>query len=493
MAPKKKPLSKFPASKGRGPLRVVYRKAEEIKPYPKNPYVHSPEQIDQIARSIENVGWTKPIIVDENIEILAGHGAYQAGLQLGHKQMPTIMRAGLTSAQRRAYRIWDNKAARKSQEDVALLAGEFADLKRMGFDLSLTGFEPTEIEFMLAPPPQAPSEPPVPPIKPRAVSKIGDLWLLGEHRIICADSTKPATYKTLMDGRQAQCVFTDPPYGISYEAPSGAFQVIANDDLRRGQLKDLLKSALGAAITHVREDAGWYIWHAGGTREEFTSAMRDLGLVELCLIFWEKPGATLGWGDYRQAHEPCFYAARQGVKPAFYGDRTGVTVWRLEGQGPAGEPTSIGNGLIITGPDGQEIYLSTKPPKGKKVRHLHLTPGTPLLLAPKSSTDDVWQVSRDAGHGKDTAVHPTMKPVELARRACLNSAQEGEIVLDLFAGASSTIMAAEQTKRVGYGVEIDPHYVDASVRRWQTMTGKQAIHAETQKPFEALERTRKGK
>jgi hypothetical protein len=145
----------------------------------------------------------------------------------------------------------------------------------------------------------------------------------------------------------------------------------------------------------------------------------------------------------------------------------------------------IGSGVIVTTPDGQELFVSAEPPKGKKLRHLHIQPGEPLLLQPREDTDSVWHVSRDTGHGKDTAIHPTMKPVELVRKALMNSTLEGQIVLDMFSGSGSTIMGAEQTRRVGYAVELDPLYADASIRRWQNMTGKAATHAKTQKTFDA--------
>lgn len=152
---------------------------------------------------------------------------------------------------------------------------------------------------------------------------------------------------------------------------------------------------------------------------------------------------------------------------------------------------AIGTGIIVSAPDGREIYITPKPPAGKKVRHLHLPEKGALLLQGKTEVDDLWQVGRDAGHGKDAAIHPTMKPVELARRACRNSAKEGEIVLDMFGGGGSTMMGAEQTGRVGYLIELDPHYVDATVRRWQQMTGNKATHAKSQKAFDDLERKKK--
>jgi DNA modification methylase len=358
------------------------------------------------------------------------------------------------------------------------------DLAKMGFDVTLTGFNQKEMDFLLRPPAQNTTEPPSPEPKGPAVSKQGDLWLLGEHRLIVGDSTKPDTLKALMNGQTAQCVFTDPPYGVSYEARGGNFDVIKGDDMRRGQLKEMLTGAFANAVVHTREDAGWYVWHASSTRDDFAQALRDVGLVENGYIIWAKGGMVLGWSDYKWAHEPCFYAARQGVRPAFHGDRKNTTVWQLE-TALKGQATSIGSGVIVTTPDGQELFVSAEPPKGKKLRHLHIQEGEPLLLQPREDSDNVWHVSRDTGHGKDVAIHPTMKPVELVRKALINSTLEGQIVLDMFSGSGSTIMGAEQTKRVGYAVELDPLYADASIRRWQNMTGKAAIHAKTNKTFDA--------
>jgi len=476
--------------KGRGPLRVDYVLIGKVKPSKNNTRTHSPAQIDAIRKSIEAVGWTKPIIVDDKFEILAGHGAYMAAQQAGMTEVPIILRAGLTSAMRRAYRIADNKLAEKSEWDTGMLAAEFADLQKMGFDMSLTGFDQADIDFMLKPPPTDPGEPPEPVLTQNPISKKGDLWLLGDHRIICGDSTKRETYDALMEGRKAQLVFTDPPYGVTYQGRGlDKLPILKGDDKRRGELLKMITGALSEAMPHTRESAAWYIWHADKTRDDFSRAMNDVGLIENGMIIWEKT-ASMGWQDYRNSHEPCFYAARQGVKPLFNGDRTNTTVWRLEGHAVKGLPTSIGNGLIVANANGEEIYISAKVPPGKKLRHLIVDKETPLLLQSKTDADDVWAVSRDVGHGKDNAFHPTMKPVELGRRACRNSANEGDIVLDMFGGSCSTVMAAEQTGRIGYAIELDPRYVDASVRRWQTMTGKQATHASEKKTFEAIAKAR---
>jgi DNA modification methylase len=477
---------------GRGKLAVEYVAIDSIRPSKHNTRTHPPEQITQILRSIKEFGWTKPIIVDEKGEILAGHGAYQAAQQDGMVEVPIIRRAGLTAAQKRAYRTADNKIGEDSDWDRALLGAEFEALMNMGYDVTLTGFSQTEVDFILKPPAQATQEPPAPPPGGPAISKQGDLWLLGNHRLLCGDSTKPASYKRLMNGEKAACIFTDPPYGVSYEARGGNFEVIKGDDKRRGQLKDMLQSAFQNAVDHSREDAGWYVWHASSTRDDFAQALRNVGLVENGYIIWAKAGMVLGRSDYQWSHEPCFYAARQGVRPAFHGDRTHTTIWQLE-RAISGQATAIGDGVIITMPDGQELFVSAKPPKGKKVRHLHIEGDKPLLLQPVTDQDSVWRVSRDTGHGKDAAIHPTMKPVELVRKALINSTTEGQIVLDMFSGSASTIMGAEQTQRCGYAIELDPLYVDASIRRWQNMTGKAATHAEEKTTFDAIASARTAK
>lgn len=475
-------------------LKLEYREVGKLKPYEKNSRQHPPEQIEKLCAVIRRVGFVVPILVDEKAGILKGHGGLQAARQLGMRSVPVIELSGLTAAEKRAYLIADNRLAEDSGWDRDILRAEMIDLRGMGFDLALTGFDNHEIALTLEPPKGEDAEPPAGRIQTQVVSRAGDLWHLGEHRLICADSTKDETYERLLDGRRVQCVFTDPPYGVSYEARSGQFEVIKGDDLRRGQLERLLQGAFGAAVRHAADDAGWYVWHASSTREDFARALRDAGLVENGYIFWVKPGMVLGWSDYRWAHEPCFYAARQGVKPAFYGDRTDTTVWRARptGEGAAGR-TAIGTGVILATPDGKEIYVAGTPPKGRKIRHVSLKEGETAYLEPTHDAQTVWEVGRDNGHGKGVSIHPTQKPVELARRALRNSTREGEAVLDMFSGSASTIMAAEQTGRVGYAIELDPQYVDAGVRRWQELTGKEAIHADEKRTFEAIAKERAGR
>lgn len=325
------------------PLALEERAVADVHPSPNNSRHHSPDQIDRLRASLDRFGWTKPIVVDEKGEILAGHGIYQAALQDGRKTVPVVVRRGLTTADKRAYRIADNKLAERSTWDDHTLGLELADLTSAGYDVLLTGFDQAEIDAMLAPPPPDAGEPEPAAVPADPISRLGDVWMLGDHRLICGDNGDPAVMDALMAGRQAQVVHTDPPYGVSYQAEGKAAKdVIKGDDKRRGALRKMVADALAQASKHTRADAAWYIWHASSTRDDFTTAMRDVGLVELAMIIWVKPSGVMGWSDYRWAHEPCFYAGRQGVEIRFYGDRTNTTVWHLQHGGIKGQPTSVG-------------------------------------------------------------------------------------------------------------------------------------------------------
>lgn len=480
----------MPPSK-KGTLKVEWVPIKSVKPAKGNARVHPPEQVQQIARSIQENGWTKPIVVDERREILAGHGARLAALQLGETEVPIIARHGLSQAQKRAYRIADNKVAENSEWDSKLLATELDALKAMGFDMALTGFDTTEIDLILRPPPSKHTEPPVPSMGP-PVSILDDVWQMDGHRLICGDSTKGATYKTLMNGRQAAMVFTDPPYGVSYQGRglgSSRIDIIKGDELRRGKLLKMLQSSFAAALANSRTTAPWYIWHGPATRKDFEQAMQSVGLVEPAngYIVWVKP-PTMGWGDYRSAFEPCFYAHRQGESPPFYGNREQMTTWEASAKTDDGEALELGGGVLLSF-DKSEIQVGPAQ-KGKRMRHVNLEPGQTILLSTVDETSNVWRIGR--GKEGEKTVHPTQKPVELARRAIRNSSQEGDIVLDFFHGGGSTLIGCEQLRRTCYAVELDPQYVDAAVRRWQTMTGKTAIHAEEKQTFEAITKARAG-
>lgn len=323
--------------------------------------------------------------------------------------------------------------------------------------------------------PEEPEEP---------ISRPGDLWLLGPHRLICGSATDRATIERLMNGQKGHCVFTDPPYGVSYETQSGRFEMIENDD-KTGD--DLMAGLLVPAFRHYVEytipDAAFYIWHASSTRRDFEDAMTAVGLIENQYIIWVKNGAVLGHADYQWAHEPCFYASKAGHSPRFFGDRTQKTVWRATLRRKGSLETVLGNGLVLTDGAGGKIFIADKPPKGKKIRYIRLSDGRTVFIYTENKQSTVWEVARES-----KTEHPTQKPVELAVRAIENSTQPGEIVLDFFAGSGTTLIGAEITGRIAYVVELDPKYCDVIIKRYAKIKGLQNITCEREgKEYKATE------
>jgi DNA modification methylase len=286
---------------------------------------------------------------------------------------------------------------------------------------------------------------------------------------MCGDSTSRDDVRRLMGHERADLVFTDPPYSVSYDARSGDFAVIEGDHKRDDELYELVTGALKQAVAFSRDAAAFYIWHASSTRREFEDALRAAGLTERQYLIWAKNAIVLGHADYHWAHEPCFYAAKTGQKPAWHGDRAQPTIWRASLKKRAGVATTLGQGLVLRDGLGGELAIVPELAKGKKVRSVRLEEGRPLVIETESEAADIWEVGRDHDY-----VHPTQKPCELARRALVNSTKPGQIVLDLFGGSGSTLMAAEGTGRRARLMELDPKYVDAIVKRWEEATGRKA-------------------
>jgi DNA modification methylase len=358
------------------------------------------------------------------------------------------------------------------QNDAEKATALLEDLIKGGFDVTLTGFDEKEMDELLAggaKDAKVDEDEVVEPDTIPAVTKPGDLWILGKHRLLCGDSTKRDDVKTLMGGGVANCVFTDPPYGVSYKAKSGKFEIIENDDKTADALLGLLVPMFQRAAEVATDAAAWYVWHASSTREEFAQAIKAAGLMERQYLIWAKNGIVLGHSDYRWAHEPCFYASKQGSKPAFYGGRDQPTVWRVALRTKAAAATMIGQGVVIRDGKGSALSITTKTPKGKKIRAIRLEQGSAALLFTEHQEQTVWEV----GHDRDY-VHPTQKPVELARRAIQNSTLPEQTVLDLCGGSGSTLIGCEATGRHARLMEIDPKYCDAIVRRWENYTGKVA-------------------
>lgn len=301
------------------------------------------------------------------------------------------------------------------------------------------------------------------------IAQPGDLWHLGDHRLLVGDATDRRDLERLMAGDGASILFTDPPYGVSYQAEG--HEAIAGDDKRQRGLLDFLHQAFLNAKHQLLPNAAAYIWHASSTRREFQTAMDAAGLEELQYIVWVKPTLVLGHADYQWQHEPCFYAARAGEHPPYYGPRSESTVWRIShGLDHGGRAISLGNGILLTTGE-SEIHVGPAGGRSKNALHLPLEDGETIYISAGDEPDsDTWQISRDTLH----AEHPTQKPVALASRAIVNSSLRGQVVLDPFLGSGTTLIGAEMTGRRCYGLEIEPRYVDTTVRRWEALSGRKA-------------------
>lgn len=392
-------------------LAVTYRPTDVLEPYARNSRTHSERQVEQIAASITEFGFTQPILVDGKNGIIAGHGRLLAALSLGMAEVPTIELSALSEAQKRAYVIADNKLTLNGGWDDAVLADELKALGEEGFDLSLTGFDDVELVSFLATGEGLTDPDEVPDAPAQAVTRLADVWMLGNHRLICGDSTDTETVTHLMDGKLADMVFTDPPYGVSFQSgmskggTATRFDKLANDD----RMLDIAPVIAGA----LRNDGAMFIWTSHQVypqwREQFSEFYKHT-------IIWHKPGGGIGdlKGNYATDYELCLFGVKGAVR--FRGKR-GMAVWNIA-------------------KDGVTSYL-----------------------------------------------HPTQKPVALAVRAIEDFTDAGYVVLDLFGGSGSTLIACEQTGRVARMAELDPTYADVIVMRWQAFTGREAVLAGTSATF----------
>ena len=399
---------------------------ERLIPYERNARTHSPEQVAQIVASIQEFGFTNPILVDGADGILAGHGRLAAAKDMGLALVPVIVLDHLSAAQRKAYILADNKLALNASWDEELLRLELGDLQMEDFDLSLIGFSDEELAGLLPEVEQLPPEDAdadaVPEAPQDPITKPGDVWLLGKHRVMCGDSTEITSVERLMAGAKADMVFTDPPYGVAYEGGHNdkKRQQIQGDALEGEDLTSLFHDALITAVTVTTDQAPFYVWFASGKSVETFAAFDQLPLKLRAVIQWYKVRSGLGafMSQYIPNCEPCIYAYKAGCSPQWFGPTDEKTVWELQ----------------------------------------------------KESRNEF---------------HPTQKPVELPERAITNSSKKGQLVLDLFGGSGSTLIACEKTGRQARLMELDPRYCDVIVKRWQQFTGKTATLEATGEPFPA--------
>lgn len=441
---------------------------------PRNPNQHPKDQIQLLAHIIQSQGWRAPITVsNQSGYVVRGHGRLAAALEFGAECVPVDYQNYSNEAEEWADLIADNRLAELSEIDNVKIADLIADMDTGEVPVILSGYSEDEIENILAAIAGGgdgeadgvddETEPPEIPM-----SQPGDLWMIGNHRVICGSATDRETVKRLMDGKKAHCVFTDPPYGVSYtgNVRGQEWEMLKNDNLTQDNLiQKLLLPAFKNAAEFTVDNAGIYIWYAFTSQRDFEDAMVAANITPYQQIIWAKPGG-FDRVHYHWSHEPCFYCGKDGRIPDYYGDRKQQTVWRVTRRTSGNMEAVIAGGITITDGEGSKMYIVEKPPKDKKSRYVRIENGKSAFLFNENSTNTLWEVNRDTG-----TEHPTQKPVELATRAIENSTREGENVLDLFGGSGTTLIGAELTHRTAFLTELDPKYVDVIVNRYARITG----------------------
>ena len=381
---------------------VKWVSIKDIKPYEKNPRKND-SAVEAVANSIKEFGWQQAIVVDKDNVIICGHTRYKAAKKLKIDKVPVKVADDLTPEQVKAYRLADNKTAELAEWDLDFLNIELEDIQDI--DMEQFGFDLSEFEE-----PQGIVEDEVPEVddENEPICKLGDIWQLGEHRLMCGDSTDKATVELLMDGKKADLLLTDPPYNVAYEGKTKDALTIENDRMRGDEFREFLVSAFTAAVSVLKDGGGFYVWFASREHCNFETALNESGLEVRQELIWKKNTMVLGRQDYQWKHEPCLYGWKDGASHNWYSDRCQTTI---------------------------------------------------------------LEFNKPARNGE----HPTMKPVELFAYQIQNSTKKMDIVLDLFGGSGTTIIACEQTGRIGYSMELDPKYCDVIIKRYENLTGKKAV------------------
>jgi len=397
-------------------VKIVQKKVTELIPYVKNSRTHSDEQVAQIAASIKEFGWTNPILIDGANGIIAGHGRLMAARKLGHTEVPTIELSELTETQKKAYIIADNRLALNAGWDNEMLTIELNDLLADGFALDILGFDPKEIAALLEPEvvEGLTDEDAVPEVPEEPKTRLGDIYQLGNHRLMCGDSCSVTDMEKLCDGQLVDMWLTDPPYNVAVQGGNHANPErknglkILNDKMPDEEFRKFLRDAYVTADLVMKPGAVFYIWHADSEGYNFRGAAKDAGWsVRQCLI-WKKSSIVMGRQDYHWKHEPCLYGWKEGAGHLWATDRKQTTILEFDRPSRNGE-------------------------------------------------------------------HPTMKPVALFEYQMLNNTKGGDIVLDSFGGSGTTMLAAEKHGRYARLMELDPKYCDVIVKRWEDFTGKKAV------------------
>jgi len=431
------------------PTTIVRVSIADLELDARNPRIHSDRQLSQLAKSIKNFGFLWPVMIDGTRRVLAGHGRIEAAKRLGFREVPTISIHHLSESQRRAFMIADNRLAEQASWDEKLLAEQLRDLFEvdLDFDVEATGFEVGEIDVLLEggwPKVKADADPAddLPESKPVGVTRAGDLWLAGPHRIYCGNALDPDSYLALMESRRAAMVFTDPPFNVKIDGHATGLGSIRHRDfhMASGEMTDA----------------------------EFADFLAQF--MQHCAFHTVDGSLHYAFMDWR--HMPELLAAGKQV----YSELKNVCVW-VKDNGGMGSLYRSQHELIFVFKSGKERHRNNVQlgQYGRYRTNVWHYPG-------------VNSFSRSTEEGNLLELHPTVKPVALVADAIMDCSVRRDIVLDPFLGSGTTVIAAERTGRVCRGIELDPRYVDTVIRRWQKFTGMFATHARSGRTFNEIER-----
>ncbi|MEW4466339.1 DNA methyltransferase [Parasphingorhabdus sp. JC815] len=424
--------------------RIVQRRIAELRPQKRNARTHSKKQIKQIAASIEKFGFTNPVLLNDNSEILAGHGRVEGAKRLGWSTVPTIELSHLTPIEQRAYVLADNKLALNAGWDDQLLGLELQNLSDLNFDVEITGFSIAEIDMAidgieLGQDDEGDVDDEIPELQDKPVTQMGDLWQLGDHRLVCGDARDAKAYEQLLDGKAADMIFTDPPYNVPIDGHvSGLGKnkhrefAFASSEMSEEAFTQFLIDTLKPAANAVKDGAIAFVCMDWRHMSEILAAGKAVFDEMKNLVVWAKSNGGMG-AFYRSRHELIF-------------------VFK---QGTAAHTNSFG--------------------LGETGRY----------------RTNVWEYAGMSSRGKERdealAMHPTVKPVALVTDAIKDCSRRKEIILDQFGGSGSTLIAAERTGRHARLIEYDPHYCDTIIRRWEKLTGEDALLVATGDSFRETE------
>ena len=415
-----------------------------------------------MIESIQEFGFRIPVLAQSDGTIIDGELRLLAARKLEIDEIPIVLADGMTPQQVKAFRLMANSSSAWSKWDDDLLALELEELRTYDFDLQLTGFALSDVEDLLeqfGPEFSGNNDPDaVPNVEAEYVSKHGDLWILGEHRLLCGDSTNGADISRLMDNESADMVFTDPPYNVDYEGKAGK---IKNDNMSNDQFYQFLYDAFTVMFLALKKGGPIYVAHGESESINFRSAFQDAGFKTSSCVVWAKNSFVLGRSDFQPQHEPILYGWKPGARHCWYGGRKRSSVQTLEND----DQVQFENGAIQLAIHNRVLNIT-----GDNLQVEEFVPSVVHEKKPQRS---------DA--------HPTMKPVALVERFLKHSSLKNDIVLDSFGGSGSTLISCERTRRRCRTMELDPRFADVIVRRWQEFTGKAAILESDGRTFEQVQ------